>query len=60
MSTDQSVQTYFTVFSFCQTLILTYLFKENISGKITCYSAQFDYFSGAFFSILSLLTLLPG
>ena len=33
ISTDQSVQMYFTVFGFCQTLILMQIFKENISGK---------------------------
>ena len=42
ISTDQSVQTYFTVFGFCQTLILMQLFKENISGKITFYIAKCD------------------
>ena len=44
ISTDQSVQTYFKVFGFCQTLIFVVTFQEKYFWKVTSYSAKICLF----------------
>ena len=58
MSADQSMQTYFTVFAFCQALIFKVTFEEKnilennlVQRKILLTSQEL------FFSVLSLLAL---
>ena len=60
ISTDQSVQMYFKVFGFCQSLIFNVTFQGEDFWKITFYREKFAYFSRHFFSILLLLALFQG
>ena len=45
ISTDQSVQRYFTGFGLCQTLIVNVTFQGKFSWKNNLYRAKFAYFS---------------
>ena len=49
ISTDESVEMYFTVFGFCQTLIFSVTSQGKYFWKITFIGQKFAYFSRPFF-----------